>query len=338
VRPSARSGSTTAVAGRRAAAGRGPAPAASGAGRRRPTRSPASRRAAPGRPGRRGRESRRTRAYALQQRRGGPGRVPGTDVAGAALPVDHRDDAASVSTGTTSWARPAEGGLGVEFPGELGAHPAEQRRVRAGGGPPSSASRRVGGVEDVDGQPRRARPDRASTHRSGRRGAPSRRSSAGRWPRTPGTSPRCRCRTGAGKASHSDSPTTSARGAVHQPLGLGVDVAEAPLGVEEAEGGRHRLEEAHEVSAVALPAGPGRARDRGRSRTLRAPTSGRPRWWPRCWSVVPAGRHRPSTTRRLCRFAGSIAKEAANGPDRCHPADRVIFPHDRCATSRGRRS
>ena len=46
-------------------------------------------------------------------------------------------------------------------------------------------------------------------------------------------------------------------GAVHQPFGLGVDVAEPPLRVEEAEGRGHGLQEADQLASARSPAGPG---------------------------------------------------------------------------------
>ena len=99
-----------------------------------------------------------------------------------------------------------------------------------------------------------------------------------------------------------------------QPLGLRVDVAEAPRAVEEAEGRRHRLEEAHGLRAVgALPEGTAQAAEPCASLVAHcgAPTSGRRRL------VAPLLERRPAGTapsgrrhRRLCRSRPCRAKEA----------------------------
>src|SRR5215217_1503360 len=101
---------------------------------------------------------------------------------------------------------------------------------------------------------------------------------------------------------------------LHQALGLGIDVPEPPLGVQDAEGRRHGLEEPDELGVRGLtgragePAGPpvGLAH-------WAAPTSGRPAGGPAAGASPSTGTARPIEDTAILSIFAVAAKEARSG-------------------------
>jgi hypothetical protein len=201
--------------------------------------------------------------------------VPGADVPRAALPVDDGDDAAVGEDGDDELGEPTEGGPGVQLSRQLGAHLGEQGGAGAGqtGGHLRVPS--VGDVEDVDGEAVGTGPD--PDLEPAHAGAGERRLEglrlAGRHRRPADGLEHRSPHPGEGVPERR--PDELVARPAHEPLGLGVHVPEAPPGVEEAEGGRHRLQEPDEAFPGVPPGG--RCLQGGEIGVLHAapPTTGR---------------------------------------------------------------
>ena len=205
----------------------------------------------------------------------------------------------SASVGHDQLGQPAERGLAVQGAGQLGASP--RRAAPPARWPAARPPRRrdaVGDVEEVDRQPVRApaRPGPRTSRSRRRRGrrprsvigsagsaSPSRNASSKTLPDG--------LREGLRTATR---PRSVVAGAAHQPLGLGVDVAEPPVAVEEAERGRHRVRGSGPGRA------PGRRPGRPAGRGCRLVRRGcPPRPSPRCPAAPERPAGRTAGTRRL---------------------------------------
>jgi hypothetical protein len=193
--------------------------------------------------------------------------VPGPDVPRAPLAVDHGHDAGVGERGDHELGQPAERGLAVEGTGQLRGDGGEQ------GGPPGRppgglfGPHAVADIQEVDGEATGLGP---GAHLEPGVGGRTRIGSL-EADRLAGAHRRAerlvedaadRLRIDLGHR-----PAEEVRAwPAHQPLRLGIDVAEPPLGVEQAEAGRHRVEHADQVDAVGRRARAGPAVTRGRQR------------------------------------------------------------------------
>jgi hypothetical protein len=184
--------------------------------------------------------------------------VPRADVAGPALPVDDGDDAAVGERRDDQLCQPAQGGLPVQRAGEFGGDLGQQRRVRRCPGGGLLGPLPVGDVEDVDGDAVGIRPcpDLVRPQLVQPAVAPPLHRLEGHRLPGGGRLPAGALETeadGLGAGLVHGPAEQLVGGPAQQALGRRVDVAEPPARVEQAEGGRHRVEDPAQIGARPPP-------------------------------------------------------------------------------------